>query len=136
MAAAVPWAYLGVALVFSKGLRKQVGVVRARTPKSFLAAVERAGGPDSVAKGLWFDGVFILTFLLVYCGLLASVFGWWVLLPAAAGCLDIGEAVILWPMLGTTPTARRTRLLAVVADLKVACYLAAVAVLVVACLRQ
>jgi hypothetical protein len=130
--ALIPWFYVAVAAVFSRGLRGQDSVVRAGSPERFSRAVTKAGGPASLMSGLWLDAVFVVSFVAVTAPLLAQTIGWWAILPVAAAGLDLAETLTLAPMLKRRPTEARTRILAALAKCKLMAYFASVVALFLA----
>ncbi len=130
--ALIPWLYLGVAAVLCQGLRRQDSVVRSGSPTRFSQAVSRAGGTGALVRGLWLDAVFIVLFLCVMTPLLAYTAGWWALLSVVAGGLDIVENVTLLTILRNHITYRRTRLLRLLATMKLLAYFGSLVVLLVA----
>ena len=136
LVALVPWLYLGAAALVHQGLHGQDGVTRAGSASAFAAAVEAAGGEASVRSGLWLDAVFIVTFAVVACVLLARTVPVLSPLPVVVAASDLTEGVVLAGLLTAAPSDQAAQRLQVLAVCKLVGYGLTIVALVVARVRS
>jgi hypothetical protein len=130
----VPWIYLGVAALFSEGVRRQPHIVLAGSPGRFAVEVAAAGGVESVRVGLVLDLVFVLTFVAVTATILSRASGrWW--LPVIPAALDLAENVLIAVCLDHV-NEHMARLLYVLAISKFAAYLVVVGMVIIHLFRR